>query len=471
MIGLFRRLSMLPKGLRYKLMISFSLMSIIPLLVCVYIVSTYVFPALDNITDISIVVVLSVTVAILGLGLAKKLVDPVIEMAIEARVIASGEFDRRVAINRDDEIGQLGESINTMTQRIKSNLDELKSYGQRTREINLEIHKKVLALSSLLQLGDIISTSSMELQAMLELAVQKATAIFDMGFGVLYTSKVEDGEFIMSASSGVDNDKLEDMVVRAGQGLLGKAVDEHSVVVMDEASKRSSDIESFKMTYDVKNILAVPLFSGKKNIGLFLAGNSVDGFKFRNDDIDLVKVFAKQMTIAMENDLLLKKAKELAVKDDLTDLYNKNYIMTRLEEEIKRSIFYQRPCSFMVFNIDNFKAFREKYGELTAEEVIKKVARLIKDNTDPIGKAARIGGDEFAMLLPEKNKKETARIAEEIRQKIESANFVKDQKETLTVSGGVSENPIDGATYDELFKKAMVSLREAKALGKNRVVV
>src|SRR3989338_8062441 len=111
------------------------------------------------------------------------------------------------------------------------------------------------------------------------------------------------------------------------------------------------------------------------------------------------------MTIAIENDLLMKKTEELTITDDLTDLYNKAYIMSRLEEEIKRAIFYQRPCSFIIFNIDNFKAFREANGELVGEEVIKKVAKFIKDNADPIGKVARIGGDEFAMLLPEKNKR------------------------------------------------------------------
>ncbi len=471
MFGTFKKLSMLPKGLRYKLMIAFSLMSIIPLLVCVYLVNIYIFPHLDNLTEVSITVIFSIAIALLGLGLAKRLVDPVIEMAIEARVIANGEYDKRIAIVRDDEIGQIGESINVMTQRIRSNLDELKSYGQRTREINIEIHKKVLALSSLLQIGDIISTSSMDLKTTLELAAQKASAIFDSGFGVLYLTKVEAGEFIAETSYNVDNDKLQDMVVRIGHGIIGKALEEHAVAIVDEAVKKSSEVEAFRTAYNVKNCLAIPLFSGKNNVGIFLVGNNIDGFKFKSDDIDLVKVFAKQMTIAIENDTLLKKTEELAIKDDLTDLYNKNYIMTRLEEEIKRAIFYQRPCSFLIFNIDNFRDFREKKGELAAEEVIKKMAKLIKEHTDPTAKAARVSGDEFAMLLPEKNKKEATRIAEEVRKKIESTHFVRESKEMLTVSAGVSENPIDGTTYDELFKKAMAALRRAKTSGKNKVAI
>lgn len=469
MKGLFKKLSIVPKGLRYKLLLAFSLMSIIPLLVLAYLASIYIFPQLENIMDVSTVVILSITIAILGLVLAKGFIDPVINMAIEARVIASGEYDKRIAVRTDDEIGHLGESINIMTQRIRSNLDELKSYGQKTREINLEIHKKVLALSSLLQIGDIISAGSMELNTVLELAIQKAATIFDTGFSIFYRDKDGSGNLLPSTSYNVDKEKLADLVIRSGQGLLGKTLQDSSMLLIDEGSKRSNDIEVFKTTYGVRNIVAIPLLSGKKTLGMLAIGTRLDDFRFKADDIDLIKVFAKQMAIAIENDMLLKKTQELTIKDDLTDLYNKSYIFTRLEEEIKRAIFYQRPCSFIIFNIDNFSAFREANGELAAEEALKKMAKMIRDNTDPVGKLARIAGDEFAMLLPEKNKRETMHIAEEIRKKIETTNFLKENKATLTVSGGVSENPIDGATREELFKRAQDALHRAKSLGKNRV--
>lgn len=467
--GLFKKISMVPKGLRYKLLLAFTLMSVIPLLVSMYLASIYVFPRLDSIADVSIVLVLSITIAILGLVSAKSFIDPVIEMTLEARMIANGEYNKKLAVTRDDEVGQLADSINIMTQRIRSNLDELKNYGQKTREINIEIHKKVLALSSLLQIGDIISASPAELGAVLELAVQKASAIFDTGFGIFYEEKDGSGEFITKASYNMDEEKLAGLSIKIGQGLLGAALQDNAVLIIDESAKKSKDIETFKTTYDIKNIAAIPLYSGKKAMGLFMIGNKLDDYRFKNEDIDLVKVFTKQMTIAMENDLLMKKAKELTITDDLTDLYNKSYIFSRLEEEIKRAIFYQRPCSFIIFNIDGFKAFRENNEELMVEEALKKMAKLIKDNTGPAGKAARIGMDEFAMLLPEKNKKESISIAEDIRKKIESTNFLKEAKANLTVSGGVSENPIDGATREELFKKATDAVQRAKAAGKNRV--
>jgi len=65
--------------------------------------------------------------------------------------------------------------------------------------------------------------------------------------------------------------------------------------------------------------------------------------------------------------------------------------MARLEEEIKRAIFYQRPCSFIIFNVDDFRAFVAKHGELAGEEALKRMSKLIRDNTDP-----REGGKDRA---------------------------------------------------------------------------
>lgn len=471
MIGFFKKMSIVPKGLRYKLIIAFSLMSIIPIMACAYVIFSNYFPSGSELLSITIVVCISVVIAFLGLVIARGLVDPVIDMAIEAKMIASGEFTREVSVSSHDEIGILGESINSMTQKIRMNLDELKSFGQRTKELNIEIHKKVLALSSLLQIGDLVASGSTELAAILELSVQKVAMLFDGGFCAFYMiPKEESNEFLPKASSNVREEALLDIVIKKGSGLLGKVAQNRNIVTIDKSTKITRDIEEFKVSHNVKNMIIVPIFSGNKDYGLFIVGTRQDDYRYKMDDLDLIKIFSKQITIAIENDIWIKKTEEFSIKDDLTDLYNKNYILSRLDEEIRRSIFYQRPCSFLAFNIDNFKALRDAQGELVAEEVIKKVAKIMKDNTTPVGKAARIGGDEFAMLLPEKNKRQAAEIAEELRKKIESTNFSREGKLLITVSGGVSENPIDGSTQDELFKKAMEAVQSAKSLGKNRVV-
>ena len=471
MKGFFKRMSLAPKGLRYKLVIAFSLMSIIPILACAYLIFSHTFPIMTDMINVVTVVFLAVIISVLGLVLARGMVDPVISMAVEAKMIASGEFDREIMVRAGDEVGILGESINTMTQKIRLNLDELKSFSQRTKELNVEIHKKVLALSSLLQIGDIIATGSANLDAVLELSVQKIATILDGGFCVFYMiPKEESSEFLPKAYSNIQEEALLDVIIKKGEGFFGRIVEEKKLFIIDNTAKITKEMEGFKTAYNIKNMLAIPIYSGRKNFGLLVVGNKQDDYRYRVDDLDLIKIFAKQITIAIENDIWIKKSEELSIKDDLTDLYSKNYVLSRLDEEIRRAIFYQRPCSFILFSIDNFKSLRETRGELVAEDVIKRVAKFIRDNTTPVGKAARISGNEFGMLLPEKNKREAAYIAEDVRKQIEAAVFSREGSLKITVSGGVSENPIDGSTQEELFKKATELLSNAKSMGKNRVV-
>ncbi|NQT95316.1 MAG: diguanylate cyclase, partial [Candidatus Omnitrophica bacterium] len=92
----------------------------------------------------------------------------------------------------------------------------------------------------------------------------------------------------------------------------------------------------------------------------------------------------------------------------------------------------------------------------------------------PVDKAGRFSDDEFALILPERNKKEAKDIADDVRGKISKLVVFqagKEEKIQLTVSGGLSENPIDGSSAKELIDKAQSSLKEAKQAGKNIVKV
>jgi len=470
-MSILKKLSIIHKGLRYKMAIAFSLMTVIPLLACLYVVYPVIFPGIPDFAHANLILFLSVIVSMLGLVIAKNITDAVVSLAMEARKIASGEYERKIAVSTEDEVGNLGHSINQMTQKIKTNLDELKSYGQSMKDINFEIHKKVLALSSLLQIGDIVSSGSPQIDSLLSLAVMKASSLFDTGYGILYLRRDESPDFIMRTSCNIDKEKLEDLVIKKdGHGLLDRILDARTILQIDKSTRAARDTEDFKKSHNLRNMLAMPLYSDKELLGLFIIGNRLADYKYSAEDIDLVSVFGKHITIALKNDILNRKNEELITRDDLTGLFNKRYIATRLEEEIKRAIFYQRPCSFIILNVDNFKKFRETRGELAAEEALRRIAKVIRDNTSPVGKAARVGGDEFGMLIPEKNKREASCIAEDLRKKIEALNVLKEGRATLTVSVGVSENPIDGATADEIFRRASDAVKEAKAAGKNKVV-
>jgi len=445
-------------------MIAFALMSIIPLLICVYLATNYVFPRYQHeLGAISITILITIVITIFGLHLARGMIEPIIRMAADAKRIVSGDLEYSIEAGSEDEIGDLGKSLNIMTQKIRNNIAELKNYGERTKDINIEMNKKVMALSGLLQVASLISAGG-ELKAIMDILVDKIAHIEDPNPVIIMLINEETNILEPISLINFKSTETAKQPVLLGRGLLGKAVVEIKDIIIDaNTEETTAEIEELRRNYEVKNAIIMPIILHEKCKGILLTGNKKDRYVYRKDDIELLKVFAKQVTIALENDALIKKAEELEVVDELTGLYNEGYIKERLEEEIRRSVIYQRPCSFIIFKIDEFEQYCNKYSRMAGEAALKRIAKLITENLTPVDKAARFADDEFAIVLPERNKKDANTISEEIRRKI--SQLVIDQKaepkwQRLTVSVGISENPIDGASVQELTHKARSRLKE-----------
>lgn len=454
MLDLLKDMSMVPKGLRYKTMIAFSLSSIIPILVCVWLVITYIFPNINlffglSLGSISFILFISIFISLLGLYITKEMIDPIIKMAEDAKTIAKGDVTKSIDINREDEVGDLSKSLNIMTQKIRENMDELKAYSEKTKRINLEINKKVLALSGLLQIGNIIS-SSKELDIILGFIMQKVSDVENNAVSLLMLMDEGSQDYAAAASCNIEKNKLAGLKLKQAE------------IAPDILAKK----------LELKNIISLPVTTAGKPAGALIVGNNEENFIFTDEERELLKVFAKQISIAVENDRLVRKSKELSIKDEVTGLYNYNYMKTRLDEEIKRAIAYQRPCGYLLVDVDDFKIFCAAHGEAKSEALLKDISAILQGSVTETDRLGRLRDDKFMIILPEKNKRQSTHIAEEIRKKIEEeiGKRVKSDSK-LTVTVGVSENPIDGSTADELMEKAERLVRNIKPLGKNRVVV
>lgn len=465
---LLKQFSLVPKPLRYKLMIAFALMSIIPLLISVYLATNFIFPSdlqYIYIGPVSLVIFIVLIITILGLYLAKGMIEPIMQMAVDAKRIAGGDLEHAVKVTTEDEIGDLGRSLNVMTRTIKDNISELRNYGERTKEINIEINKKVMALSGLLQVGSLISTGA-ELQTIIDMLVDKISHIEDSNPAIIMIINEETNTLEPISLANFKSTETVKRPLPLGHGLLGKAAVEVADIVIDKNIEEppSSEIEELRKTYEVKNAIIMPIVLHEKCKGILLTGNKKETHIYTDDDKELLKVFVKQAAIALENDALVKKAEELEVVDELTGLYNISYIKERLEEEIRRSIIYQRPCSFMLLKIAGFESYCKQRGRMSGEAALKRIAKSISDNLTPVDKAARFADDEFAIVLPERNKREASTISGEIKKKI--SELIIDPKaeprlQKLDAYAGISENPIDGASAVELTLKASQRLQEA----------
>ena len=464
-------LSLESKGLRYRLKIAFYLMSVLPLLVCIYLVSSYIFPYVGFRLDVIAATLISIFIAIVGFYVIRQIVNRVLAVSLEAKLIAAGDTSRSIEVKGKDEVGELEGSLNSLTQHIRSNMDELKNYKERTNEIDLDIQKRLFVFSTLLQVSSLILQGA-ELNDVFKETTVKARLLAKSSMAYLFFRKEGTDTFLLRFAYGQGSEKITQMQLDNRDSFFAGLINSGKPFILDRENVSSREFKAaFENDFGLKNSLALPVFFRNKTSGILGIGNTAESFAYKKDDMELLDIFAKQLSIALENDSLSHRLEKLEIKDDLTGLYNEAFIRERLEEEIRRAVTYQRPCAFLLLDVDDFKKIETHFGALAAEATLKKVAYLIRDSVTEIDRVARTAHNEFAIVLPERNKRQAQFIAEEIRKKMEFAfSEERDPNKKLSVSGGVSENPLDGVTAQELMEKASSALAKAKASGKNRIL-
>lgn len=164
----------------------------------------------------------------------------------------------------------------------------------------------------------------------------------------------------------------------------------------------------------------------------------------------------------------LENILERAVLDGLTNFYDHDTLILLIEKELERARRHSEMVSLLMLDIDNFKQVNDEFGHQKGDEVLTRMADIIRETIRVIDIAGRYGGEEFSIILPETNITEAIRSAQRLRKRIE-ASFSQDQS-GLTVSIGVACFPVDGSSVDALVKKADEALYMAKSIGKNCVV-
>lgn len=169
----------------------------------------------------------------------------------------------------------------------------------------------------------------------------------------------------------------------------------------------------------------------------------------------------------------IQKAEKTAATDGMTGLYNRKYFDSFIKEEFIQAEMHDNSCSIVMIDVDNFKHYNDTNGHQLGDEVLKKVARIMKDGVRRSDMAARYGGEEFVIVLPGTPKKMAENIAEKLRSTLEKEKFINEEKQpkgVLTASFGVASFPENGSTPEVVLKGADHCLYLAKERGRNTVV-
>lgn len=219
-----------------------------------------------------------------------------------------------------------------------------------------------------------------------------------------------------------------------------------------------------------EELVLVPLKAKDKVNGIILADNFITKKPITKDDLRMLIMLANQAGLAIENSQLYEKTVIRTHTDYLTDLWNHGYFQYLLALELEKAKAIPTPLSLAILDIDDFKIYNDTLGHQAGDKILKDLATILKKQSRKMDYVCRYGGEEFAIILPQTEKKEAFLIAERLRESIAKYSFIHQEvlpNKILTVSLGLATYPQDSVHPSELIACADKGLYEAKHKGKN----
>ncbi len=213
--------------------------------------------------------------------------------------------------------------------------------------------------------------------------------------------------------------------------------------------------------------LAVPVQGEAGPIGFLTVFSRSAKHGFAEEEIRELELLAQRAGPAIENARRFQEARKLADLDALTGLHNRRYFHETLAREVARAHRYGRKLALVVFDLDDFKAINDRIGHLAGDSVLAETAERVRDVVRSADVACRVGGDEFAVILPESSTPDADQLYHRLLGAVSSRPV--GQAGRLSVSAGIAElREEDDPT--RFFERADEALYRAKEHGKAQVV-
>jgi two-component system cell cycle response regulator len=224
----------------------------------------------------------------------------------------------------------------------------------------------------------------------------------------------------------------------------------------------------------VDSIIVAPIWWKEEALGeLMVVKFAGSHGSFSSDDFKVLSLLSEEIAGAVHNAITHYKTKELTIKDDLTEAYNRRYFDQYLEEEFMRARRYGSHLSLIFFDVDNLKEVNVKYGHLIGSKTLQEVAHRMILTVRGIDKVVRYGGDEFCVVLPETDTQGALQVADRIRNTIASRPFRINENAQVGLTGsiGIASFPEHAASKEELIRQADRAMFVIKNQSKNAIAI
>jgi len=417
-------------SLKKKVYISIALVSLLPAIVLFYYFSGYY---ISFWTTLILFVVIS-----LGWGVVFEVFFTVAKMHARSQDVLKDIGEKIPSV--PDEVQSLEKIINLLSNKVKSGLEQVKGFTQMTEDLNKEISRTVLVLSTVLQANDLLSKEASAEEAT-KLIINRLKNLMRIEACFCGLEDKNSGNLETIVCQGTNSLRIENFFKERRKELFRI---KKALVIDSHNEPRGCFLWAQEL--DMKNVVITPITAKGRVIGVIGMGNNENQFSFSKDDLELLSLFSQNITLIWQYEKVSAKAEELEITDYLTGLYNEKLIRARLDEEIKRSTLYQRPCGFILVQIANYGDYWEKHGLIKAEGALKEIAKIFKNTLRPIDIAGRIGADTLGAILMESNKRQSQEVADKLKKSLKQLC-----EPDIKLNFSVAESPINGVTAKELM--------------------
>lgn len=383
----------------------------------------------------------------------------------------------------DDEIGEIGRAVNDLLANLTSLEVRMIEQGRELRDTRKElILKKALSLKSAeleqrlrerALLFDIVraSASERDLDTVLYDIASRLGRALDLRECLLFLVDTETHRLTLRAAFGFERPgEVLERIVLFDEDLLGRVAQSGEPLLIDDLASMQG--ESLWDPIPRRGSIAIlPILHHGRITGVMgVTREMTSGFS--EVERGLLEAIAEQLGLAIRHTQLFDELRRGSQHDDLTGLGNRRLLRLRLEDELHRAKRFGQTVSLLAIDIDYFKALNDRHGHPTGDASLRKLAGLMTRNLRRIDTIARIGGEEFVVLLPRTNLHEAAQVANKLRSMVEQTEFPGGQGQPsgqLTISVGVATLR-EGETGADLMSRADAALYEAKDRGRNCIV-
>ena len=313
---------------------------------------------------------------------------------------------------------------------------------------------------------------SLELDTTLHAALAEVVSRLRADSATIHLLSPEEDELRLAVHAALSDELAAALAhVPASEGLLAQAVRGDAVLVAERGAGRPKVFAPATDEEPGATTVLIPLIARAQTLGV-LAIVYKRAQPLDEADRRLLSVIGRQIGTATDNATLYDHARRAAMCDSLTGLYDHGELWRRLEAETERSRRYGRKLSFLYLDMDNLKAINDTHGHIMGDSVLKGIAQILSDSVRAGDTAARYGGDEFAVILPETSLSDAAAAAERIRKTVAETTFRAPGVESAaraTLCVGVAMWSAEMQDAAGLVHCADLAQYQAKARGGNAV--